>query len=145
MRKAIIFFLCILGFSFLNAQELDKQYQFLGKHFIVSYAGCDPEALQNVEGLMQAMHEGVKQSGAQILNAASHVFPGNGLTMALLLSESHASIHTYPEHNACFVDLFTCGDHCHYAPFDQVLRDYLKPLSVNSKVLIRDESINEIP
>jgi S-adenosylmethionine decarboxylase len=63
--------------------------------------------------------------------------------MALLLSESHAAIHTYPEHNACFVDLFTCGDHCHNEPFDRVLREYLKPGAVQSKVLIRDEAFTE--
>jgi S-adenosylmethionine decarboxylase len=143
MRKVFIFlFVCV--FSFLQAHETDKEYQFLGKHFIASYADCDLEALCNVEGLKEAMYAGVKRSGAQILDASSYVFPGNGLTMALLLSESHATIHTYPEYKACFVDLFTCGDHCHYAPFDEVLRTYLKPGRVTSKVLIRDEEITEL-
>ncbi len=141
--KKVVFFLCVLGLAFLHAHESSEQYQFLGKHFIASYSGCDAEAMKNVEGLMEAMREGVRKSGAQILNDSSHVFPGNGLTMALLLSESHASIHTYPEHNACFVDLFTCGDHCHFEPFDQVLREYLKPSAVTSKVLIRNEAITE--
>jgi S-adenosylmethionine decarboxylase len=145
--KKVIIFLCVFGFTLLHAHETDpetgKEYQFLGKHFIASYSDCDPEALCNVEGLIEAMREGVKKSGAQILNDIFYVFPGNGFTMALLLSESHGCIHTYPEHNACFVDLFTCGDHCHYAPFDEALRNYLKPRKVNSKVLIRDEGITE--
>lgn len=142
MRKVVVF-LCVLGFSLVHAHETDKQYEFLGNHFIASYSDCDPAALRNVEGLMEAMREGVRQSGAQVLNDSSYIFPGNGLTMALLLSESHASIHTYPEHNACFVDLFTCGDHCHYGPFDAVLKNYLKPKTVSTKVLIRDTGITE--
>lgn len=141
MMKKWIICCCFLGITWLQAEEAAQEYQFLGKHFIASYSGCDPEAIVHVEGLMQAMQEGVKQSGAQVLNTMAHIFPGNGLTMALLLSESHATIHTYPEHNACFVDLFTCGDHCDYAPFDQVLKEYLRPQASSSKVLIRDEAI----
>lgn len=139
MKKFAVL-LCLFACAILRA---DPEYKFLGKHFIANYSECDGAALCNVEGLMEAMREGVKQSGAQILDESSYVFTGDGLTMALLLSESHATIHTYPEHNACFVDLFTCGDHCHFAPFDQVLRDYLKPNAVESKVLIRDEAFTE--
>jgi S-adenosylmethionine/arginine decarboxylase-like enzyme len=65
------------------------------------------------------------------------------LTMVFLLSESHASIHTYPEHGACFVDLFTCGNKCSGEKFDQALREYLKPAHVTARVLIRDEGIAE--
>lgn len=144
MYKVLVF-LCVFCFSLLRAQDSDEQYQFLGKHFIASYKACDPEAIQNVEALIRAMRESVKQSGAQILNESSHVFLGDGLTMTFLLSESHASIHTYPEHQACFVDLFTCGDHCSYAPFDKVLRDYLKPGVVEAKLLVRDDKITEHP
>ena len=136
----MVLFFCTLVVTFLGAAE---EHQFLGKHFIASYLECDSEALQNVEKLMQVMREGARRSGAQALNDIHHVFPGNGLTMVILLAESHLSIHTYPEIGACFVDLFTCGDHCQHGPCDKVLRDYLKPRSVNSKVLTRSEEIHE--
>lgn len=139
MKRRLFFIFCILGIAFVHADD----YQFRGKHFIANYTECEGEALRNVERLQEIMREAVKESGAQILNDSSYVFPGDGLTMALLLSESHAAIHTYPEHNACFVDLFTCGDHCHHEPFDRVLREYLKPGAVQSKVLIRDEAFTE--
>lgn len=135
--------LIALLFASVIINGADQEYLFLGKHFIANYSECDSEALKNAHQLVEVMREGVKESGAQILNESSYFFPGDGLTMAILLSESHASIHTYPEHNACFVDLFTCGDHCHYEPFDRVLREYLKPRAVQSKVLIRDEAFIE--
>jgi S-adenosylmethionine decarboxylase len=76
--------------------------------------------------------------GAQILNYQYYKFPGGGFTMIILLSESHASIHTYPEHDAsCFVDLFTCGTHCSSNNFDKYLRSYLKPQNVDSQLLER--------
>ncbi len=133
--------LCALSFAFLGAEE---EHEFVGRHFIVTYADCDHEALCNIEALTAAMHEGVHHSGATVLKESSYVFPGDGFTMTLLLSESHASIHTYPEYNSCFVDLFTCGNTCQHGPFDEVLREYLKPGKVSSKLLIRDEAITEV-
>ncbi|TET06482.1 hypothetical protein E3J79_01835 [Candidatus Dependentiae bacterium] len=61
-----------------------------------------------------------------------------GSTIICILTESHASIHTYPEYNSCFVDLFTCGKHCSHEPFDTVLQKYLKPAIVQKRVLIRN-------
>lgn len=93
---------------------------------------------------MHAMNRAVKASGATVLNATAHVFPPNGLTAVYLLSESHASIHTYPEHRACFVDLFTCGDHCSADKFHEELQSYLKPDEVEAKTFSRHKSLEEI-
>ena len=38
-------------------------------------------------------------------------FEPHGVTMIAVLSESHASFHTFPETGDIFVGLFTCG-HC---------------------------------
>jgi len=79
----------------------------------------------------------VEASGATLLNYVKHTFPQGGVTLLLLLAESHASIHTYPEHGACFVDLFTCGRSCSGEEFSKVLQTYLKPKTVHSQVLVR--------
>lgn len=126
-----------------DIEQDDSVYKFKGVHFLVSYCDCDQNALENVEGLMQAMNEAVEQCGATVLNSSSWIFPPHGLTMVFLLSESHASIHTYPEHGACFVDLFTCGDKCSAEKFDAAMRAYLKPQVVNERTLLRDEGIQD--
>ena len=101
------------------------------------------ESLCDVKKLMAALKRAAKASGATILNAVEHVFPPNGFTAVLLLSESHASIHTYPEHGACFVDLFTCGDTCQAEAFDAVLCSYLRPKRHSKRMLLREEEIND--
>lgn len=137
-------FICIFCSIALCAEEEgDPNYQFRGTHFLVSYSDCDVEALSDVESLSQAMYEAVKECGATILDSSRWVFPPNGLTMVILLSESHASIHTYPEHKACFVDLFTCGEKCSAEKFDAAMRAYLKPKIVKERTLIRNEEIQE--
>jgi S-adenosylmethionine decarboxylase len=136
-----IFVLCCISCS-LFAQE-QEDYQFKGIHFLASYCDCDQDALCSVEALDQAVHDAVKQCGATILQSSRYLFPPYGMTMVILLSESHASIHTYPEHGACFVDLFTCGENCSAEKFDAALRAYLKPEHVDQRILIRDRGILE--
>ena len=140
----IIALCCWMAAVSLVAEEQEESaYAFRGVHFFASYSDCDPEALSDVSGLQLAMRAAVEQCGATILDESSWVFEPNGLTMVFLLSESHASIHTYPEHSACFVDLFTCGDKCSAEKFDEALRTYLKPKEVDKRTLIRDKSIQE--
>ena len=47
--------------------------------------------------------------GATVLSAHAHRFEPNGITVVCVLSESHASIHTYPDDALFFADFFTCG------------------------------------
>lgn len=139
MRK-----ICILFFSAIFPICAEEVYEFSGRHFVASYLDCDPQALCDLERLQQAMDKAVGNCGATILSQNSHVFPPHGLTMVYLLSESHASIHTYPEFGACFVDLFTCGSHCSAERFDAALREYLQPQTVNARYFLRNESIDEV-
>lgn len=96
--------------------------------------------MTDIETLKKVLVGAVKASGATVLGQVDHVFPGSllGYTSVFVLSESHASIHTYPEQSSCFVDMFTCGHHCSYQPFDQQLRSYLNPHTVNYQVVHRE-------
>jgi S-adenosylmethionine/arginine decarboxylase-like enzyme len=38
--------------------------------------------------------------GLTVLGGAHHVFPGGGLTGCIIIGESHAAIHTWPEREA---------------------------------------------
>ncbi len=135
-----IFIVFCLLFTSLAAEEA---FQFKGVHFLASYCDCDLQALTELDKLADAMKSAVEKSGATVLEISSWTFPPDGLTMVLLLSESHASIHTYPEYGSCFVDLFTCGEKCSADKFDTALREYLKPKAVNLRTLIRNEAIQE--
>lgn len=139
------FLLIVLSlFATCLYSEEESPYKFSGKHFLASYLDCDQQAIRDVNGLINAMDEAVRASGATILDKIHYVFPPDGLTIIYLLSESHASLHTYPEYGACFVDLFTCGDHCSSDKFDAVLSDYLKPKRVNPRLFLRHEGVEEI-
>jgi S-adenosylmethionine/arginine decarboxylase-like enzyme len=48
--------------------------------------------------------------GITILTSLRHDFPGGGFTGVVVIGESHAAIHTWPEHRYAWVELATCGD-----------------------------------
>jgi S-adenosylmethionine decarboxylase proenzyme len=48
--------------------------------------------------------------GFSVLQSTKHDFYPQGMTAAIVLSESHVTIHTYPEDKVAYVDCFSCGD-----------------------------------
>ncbi len=91
------------------------------------------------------MEEGALASGVTILSSAKHHFEPEGMRHILLLAESHVSIHTYPDLEACFVDFFTCGTQFKLDKFDQILSAFLEPKKKPNKLLHHQESCYEIP
>lgn len=46
-----------------------------------------------------------------IINKIEHSFTPQGITILYMLSESHISIHTFPEHNYIAMDIYTCKEY----------------------------------
>ncbi len=122
----------------------ETDYEFGGRHLLASYTNCSPESLADPKKIDTAMREAITASGATVLDVSEHVFEGGGMTALYLLSESHASIHTYPEHKSVFVDIFTCGYVCEPKEFDRVLRNYFKPEQNSTRYLDRGVSNREL-
>jgi S-adenosylmethionine decarboxylase len=51
----------------------------------------------------------LRKAMAQVLSVIDKKFDPNGCTILILLSESHLSIHTYPEEEFAAIDCYTCG------------------------------------
>ncbi len=68
-----------------------------------------PTILTDEAALKKVLREASEAGNAIVLAEASHVFPNGAVTIALVLSQSHLNIHTWPEHDLANVDLLTCG------------------------------------
>jgi len=51
----------------------------------------------------------LRRAGATVVQGLSHAFPETGLTCVLILSESHAVLHTWPETGTVNIDIFSCS------------------------------------
>lgn len=109
----------------------------VGRHCIYELQGGDPHLLDDEDFIKDAMKQAAEASGATLLGMVSHKFEPQGVTAVALLSESHISIHTWPEHGYAAVDAFTCGEHTNPEAACRSLRESLKATSGSMKLLSR--------
>ncbi|HEX7056262.1 MAG TPA: adenosylmethionine decarboxylase, partial [Bacilli bacterium] len=81
--------------------------------------------------------EAAEASGATVLSVQSKQFEPQGATVLVMLSESHLSIHTYPEKGFAAIDCYTCGETVDPQVAVDCLVSVLKPEKVYAKKLIR--------
>jgi S-adenosylmethionine decarboxylase len=123
---------------------MQSHHDFCGKHVFGELYGIKASLLNDLDFLKEALANGVCLSGATIEGIQEKQFFPRGITLLCLLSESHASIHTYPEHQSMFFDAFTCGRQCHPEKIAEALISALKPSNQNLKVIMRGAQGEEL-
>jgi len=113
------------------------EYSTFGRHVAVDTWGVNFELLNDAEWLQAQMIEAAEASGATVLSVQSKQFEPQGATVLVLLSESHLSIHTYPEKGFAAIDCYTCGETVDPQTAIDYLVTMLKPEHVHAKKLIR--------
>jgi S-adenosylmethionine decarboxylase len=81
-----------------------------GTEWIVDAHGCNAEALRSVRTLEALFGRIIEELQLRPVNAPIwHQFPGEGgVTGVVLLSESHLSVHTFPESGFAAINLYCC-------------------------------------
>ena len=82
----------------------------MGKHYLLNLFGCSFVLLDDEHCLIDLLEYAAKSSGATVIQTISKKFDPQGVTVLCLLSESHISIHTWPEDGKAAVDVYTCGN-----------------------------------
>jgi S-adenosylmethionine decarboxylase len=102
----------------------DGQF-YAGEHIIVDFHGA--ERLDDMALMETALRQAVVRAGATLLHLHLHRFTQNGgISGVAVLSESHISVHSWPEIGFAAFDVFMCGR----ASPDlavQVLREHFRP------------------
>ena len=88
--------------------------QNLGNHLIVEMYDCCPDAINNVDYVESSMKAAVEISGATMVESVIHEFNPHGVSGAIVVEESHFTVHTWPEYGYCALDIFTCGTEVDY-------------------------------
>ena len=79
------------------------------KHFVAEFWGVKPEKLNDIKKIKTDMELAVTKAKGHILNSFGHKFSPQGVSVVITISESHLSIHTFPEVGYCAMDIYTCG------------------------------------
>lgn len=119
--------------------------EFTGWHVLAEFGGVDATLCNDLERLESALRESLIAAGVTICDVVHKQFDPQGVTVLALLSESHASIHTYPESGDIFVDVFTCGSiGAGATKAVEFLRDALAPARVRTQVIQRGHGAEKI-
>lgn len=72
---------------------------------------CDPDYLfdLDMEGVKKKVSEIIKRNDLTELGSYYHRFDNNSFTGVIALSESHVSMHTWPELGVVNMDVYTCN------------------------------------
>ena len=108
----------------------------LGTHLLLDLRRCDPQLLDDIAYLKEALIGAAEIAGATVLDERFHKFTPVGVTGFVLISESHLCVHTWPEHAYAAVDIFTCGSTFKAQQAAELIIDRLR---------CQNPSIREIP
>lgn len=81
----------------------------MGTHYVLNLYGVEFGLLDDLEFLLRLLTDAAIICEATILDKCYHKFEPQGVTIILLLAESHISIHTVPEKNEAYADIYTCS------------------------------------
>ena len=114
---------------------MNAQFTSLGTHLLMELKDCDPEILDDIDSIRQAMMGAAAEAGATIVGETFHKFSPVGVTGVVAIAESHLCIHTWPEYGYAAADIFTCGD---------AFKPYQAAQLIVDKLKCRDSSITEV-
>ncbi|MEW6695918.1 MAG: adenosylmethionine decarboxylase [Bacillota bacterium] len=82
----------------------------LGVQLLAEIWECDQEKLNDVKLVEEIMVNAARKADAEIREVVFHRFEPQGVSGVVVISESHLTIHTWPELAYAAVDIFTCGE-----------------------------------
>jgi len=106
-------------------------------HIVAEFYGCNEELLKDTDIVKGILEESVKLSGLTKIKSYFHQFNPHGVTGVVLLKESHASIHTWPEYNYAAIDVFGCGDKTKILKAFNILIKRFNPSKIKHKEVKR--------
>lgn len=81
-----------------------------GHHWLMDLSGCagNRQLLENAQALEAVLPAAARQAGMQVVGQVFHQFAPTGVTGAVILAESHVTIHTWPQEGFVAIDVYVC-------------------------------------
>jgi len=103
-----------------------------GKHLICDIKNIKNLSLLNdIDGLKNMFDYICEKYDYHILHKVQHQFEPHGVTIIYMLSESHMSIHTFPEKEYAALDIYTCREYKDNSVYLDI-QEYLKKMFESS-------------
>ena len=94
----------------------------LSQHSLLEFYDCDASRLKQAKDVGKILRAAVLAGGGTIVKSVFHNFSPYGVSGVIVITESHVTIHTWPEHAYAAVDVFSCSTKLNH----KVIRKELK-------------------
>lgn len=120
-----------------NLEKIAERKVIVGKHIIAELYGVDPDLIAREEKVKEIVEEVVDGAELNKVGSIYKQFDPYGVTAVVLISESHVSLHTWPEYELVNLDIFTCGDPRKAEKAFKLFLEKFKPESYRHYILDR--------
>ncbi|MHA1991311.1 MAG: adenosylmethionine decarboxylase [Candidatus Hodarchaeales archaeon] len=97
----------------------------------------------SVDFLKSSLLEACQEAELTIIDVYTYLFSPHGLTIIVILQESHISIHTWPEYQFISLDIFVCEEQTKAEKALDYLTEKLQPKKITKLPVIRGEYSKE--
>lgn len=119
-----VFLIIGLSYFFINNNNL-------GHHLIVDIDNINNNKFYSNSFILKLCNDIIKSTNINVLKSLIHKFKPHGLTALYLLSESHFSIHTWPEEKKIRLDLFSCNKNNNFDKAIDIIKKNLPESKIN--------------
>lgn len=103
------------------------------EHYVVQAWGVDKKLLGNKNSLLKTAKKLATELKLTIVNSFVHRFKPSGLSLILVLSQSHLAIHTWPEYGYLNIDVLSCSDETNLHQLEVAIKKYFNPSNLQLK------------
>ncbi len=115
---------------------MNNKYSIRGKHIILDIWGIDASLLDDLEFMECLMMEALSKIEINVVGKIHKKFVPCGLTILILLEESHFSAHNFSEYGFSSIDLYSCGNADPQIAINYMI-EILKPIRYNVRAFER--------
>jgi S-adenosylmethionine decarboxylase len=105
-------------------------------HYLIECFGAPNKVTNNQRNLESLSRKFCRKLGVHIVNSFSHKFNPYGITLVLVLSESHFAVHTWPEKGYLVIDMLSCKQIASTKEVEQLATEIFSGTKVIVKKLI---------
>lgn len=105
-----------------------KKIATIGNEISAITYGIKREVINNSKKLEDFLLQALQEENFTIVEKVSHTFQPHGHTIAILLSQSHVAVHTFPEYGALYFSLYSCRSPTDGRKTYKFLKKKLRPL-----------------
>lgn len=106
------------------------QSHSVGQEISCVMYGIEKTLLYDNKKISQIALDVLKKDNFEVHNINKHYFKPHGFTIMLLLAESHLAIHTYPEYNSIYFNLYSCRGPKDAEKTFNIFRENINPESI---------------